>query len=75
MRFTVWCPGDGETDADALSIEAQDGGAAALEWDRLVSEREKIVCVRAEDGTETRWAILARAVLNYGVRQEQEGEA
>lgn len=79
-EWIVWCPADGETDADARRIRSADAEGAAKQWAedddqlsadyRIVGGHDITVCVRPEEGGEaTTWIVSGEAIPHYSARK------
>lgn len=71
--FLVWFPDDGDTEDDAVEVDAFDPEMAAEdaceECSRCdqgeIDSYQALVAVKAPDGTVTKWRVAASATITY----------
>ena len=82
MKYQVWCPDNGDTEADSRTFEAYDAELAASEWAHwydgwtadytIVGGTDATVWVRDEKGAILRFTVSGRTERAYSSRLVRE---
>ena len=82
MKYQVWCPENGDNEADGRTFDAFDAESAASEWAdwydgwtadyTIVGGTDATVCVRHEDGTTVEFTVSGRMERAYSSRVVRE---
>ena len=71
--YDVWCPGEDETEEDAVSVKAISAGLAAIAWLKARNDEahytdldeRTLVKVKAPNGVLTTWDASATVTTSY----------